>query len=77
LEFDDGFADENGEPTGDLGASHANVTLDAVGDRTRMTVVSTFESEEQFEQMLAMGMEDGLQEAVGQIDGILAERARA
>jgi hypothetical protein len=42
-----------------------------------MTVVSTFESEEQFEQMLAMGMEEGLQEAVGQIDGILAERARA
>jgi uncharacterized protein YndB with AHSA1/START domain len=77
LEFDDGFADENGEPTGDLGASHANVTLDAVGDRTRMTVVSTFESEEQFEQMLAMGMEEGLQEAVGQIDAILAERARA
>ncbi|MBT2512568.1 SRPBCC domain-containing protein [Arthrobacter sp. ISL-30] len=76
LEFDDGFADEEGEPTGDLGATHAIVTLEPIGDRTRMTVVSTFESEEQFEQMLEMGMEEGMKEAAGQIDSILAEPAR-
>jgi uncharacterized protein YndB with AHSA1/START domain len=75
LEFDDGFADENGDPTGDLGTTHGVVTLEAVGDRTRMTILSTFEAEEQLEQMLAMGMEDGMREAIGQIDSILAEAA--
>jgi uncharacterized protein YndB with AHSA1/START domain len=73
LEFDDGFADENGEPVADMGTSHAVVTLENVGGRTRMTTLSTFESAEQLEQMLAMGMEEGLKEAMGQIDGVLAE----
>jgi uncharacterized protein YndB with AHSA1/START domain len=72
LEFDDGFADENGEPVADLGTTHAVVTLEDVGGRTRMTTLSTFESAEQLEQMLAMGMEEGLKEAMGQIDGVLA-----
>jgi uncharacterized protein YndB with AHSA1/START domain len=73
LEFDDGFADENGEPVADMGTTHAVVTLEDVGGRTRMTTLSTFESAEQLEQMLAMGMEEGLKEAMGQIDGVLAE----
>jgi uncharacterized protein YndB with AHSA1/START domain len=73
LEFDDGFADENGEPVADMGTSHAVVTLENVGGRTRMTTLSTFESAEQLEQMLALGMEEGLKEAMGQIDGVLAE----
>jgi uncharacterized protein YndB with AHSA1/START domain len=72
LEFDDGFADENGDPAGDLGTTRGVVTLEAIGDRTRMTILSTFEAEEQMEQMLAMGMEEGLKEAVGQIDAVLA-----
>ena len=77
LEFDDGFADENGNPTGDLGTTHAIVTLEAIGERTRMTILSTFEAEEQLEQMLAMGMEEGLKQAVDQIDALLAEAATA
>ena len=42
LEFDDGFADENGEPTGELGATHGVVTLEPIDGRTRMTSVSRF-----------------------------------
>jgi hypothetical protein len=42
-----------------------------------MTILSTFESEEQMEQMVQMGMEEGMKEAVGQIDNILAEHANA
>lgn len=72
LEFDDGFADENGEPAADMGTTHAVVTLEPVDGRTRMTVVSSFESAEQLEQMLAMGMEEGSREAMNQIDGLLA-----
>jgi hypothetical protein len=42
-----------------------------------MTILSAFDSEEQMEQVMAMGMEEGLKQAVGQIDGILAEHANA
>ena len=73
LEFDDGFADENGEPVGDMGATHGVVTLEQSGGRTRMTAVTTFESVEQLEKMSAMGMEEGMREALGQIDALLAE----
>ncbi|WP_026535260.1 SRPBCC family protein [Arthrobacter sp. H14] len=74
LEFDDGFADENWAPVTDMGTTHAVVTFENVDDgRTRMTTVSSFESVEQLEQMLAMGMEEGMIGAMGQIDGILAE----
>ena len=77
LEFNDGFADSDGNPTGEHGTSHALVTLEPLGGRTRMTILSTFESEEQLEEMVAMGMMEGMQEAAGQIDAILAEHANA
>lgn len=77
LEFDDGFADENGEPTGDLGATHGVVTLEQTDGKTRMTAVTTFESLEQLEQMAAMGMEEGLTQALEQVDALLAEDVRA
>jgi uncharacterized protein YndB with AHSA1/START domain len=77
LEFDDGFADENGEPTGDIPPTHGVVTFEQVDGRTRMTSVSKFVSTEQFEQMDAMGMEEGMREAMGQIDALLAEDVRA
>ena len=77
LEFDDGFADENGDPVESMGTTHASVMLEDIGGRSRMTVNSVFESEEQMGKMLEMGMEEGMQEAAGQIDGILAEHSHA
>lgn len=77
LEFDDGFADENGGHVEAMGTTHATVTLEEIGDRTRMTVLSTFESEEQMNKMVEMGMEEGMKEASGQIDALLAERSEA
>jgi uncharacterized protein YndB with AHSA1/START domain len=47
------------------------------GGRTRLSIVSTFLSTEAMEQLLAFGMEEGLTQAVGQIDAILAEDAVA
>ncbi|MCQ4121496.1 SRPBCC family protein [Rhodococcus tibetensis] len=75
LAFDDGFADDNGDPVADMGTSHAVVTLETVDGRTRMTTVSTFDSAEQLEQVLEMGMEEGIKQAMGQIDALLAESA--
>ena len=54
------------------------MTIEEIGDgRTRMSIESRFPSTEAMEQLLAMGMEQGLTEAVGQIDAILAEEPRA
>ncbi len=39
---------------------------------TRMELRSTFDSREQMEQLLSMGMDEGLQQAVGQMDALLA-----
>jgi uncharacterized protein YndB with AHSA1/START domain len=77
LELDDGFADENGAPVEEMGTGHVVVTLEDIGGRTRMTVQSSFPSEEQMAQMLEMGMEEGMKEALGQVDGLLAEHSRA
>ena len=65
------------DPVEDMGTTHATVTLEDLGGRTRMTVLSTFESEEQMNKMVEMGMEEGMKEAAGQIDALLAEHARA
>lgn len=73
FEFDDGFADDDGKPVDSLGITHAVVTLAEVDGRTRMIVRSTFESLEQLEQMVQMGMEEGMTQAMGQIDALLAE----
>jgi uncharacterized protein YndB with AHSA1/START domain len=77
LEFDDGFADDDGNQVEDMGTTHATVTLEDLGGRTRMTVLSTFESEEQMNKMVEMGMEEGMREAAGQIDALLAEHSHA
>ena len=54
--------------------NEGRVTIEAIGaGRTRMSIDSRFPSTEAMEQVLAMGMEEGLTQAVGQIDAILAE----
>jgi uncharacterized protein YndB with AHSA1/START domain len=74
LVFRDGFASADGSPNTDLPAMTGRVTIaDIGGGKTRMSIESSFPSLEAMEQVLAMGMEEGLNEAVGQIDAILAE----
>ncbi|MCU1423730.1 MAG: activator of ATPase 1 family protein [Microbacteriaceae bacterium] len=77
FEFDDGFADENGDPSTAIEPTHGVVTLQEVDGGTRMTTVTTFVSTEQLEQLVAMGMEEGSREAMSQIDALLAEDVRA
>lgn len=72
LQFDDGFADSSGRPADDMPTSHATVTLEALGGGTRMTVATRFDSLAELERLTAMGMEEGMSQALGQIDAILA-----
>jgi uncharacterized protein YndB with AHSA1/START domain len=76
LVFRDGFANDDGTPNTDLPSTESRVTIEKIGDgRTRMSIDSIFPSREAMEQVLAMGMEEGITQAVGQIDAILAEDA--
>lgn len=72
LEFEDGFGDEAGEPDASMPVTRGRVDLVASGEGTRMTIVSRFGSAAEIEQLTAMGMDEGMREALGQIDGILA-----
>ena len=72
LEFEDGFADEAGRENAELPVTTTRVSLSEQAGGTRMEIVSVFPSTEAMEQMLAMGMEQGITEALGQIDAIVA-----
>ena len=75
LNIRDGFANEDGTNSDEMpGPGVMNVTIAPVGvGRTRMTIESIFPDAATMEQLLAMGQEEGMTEAVGQIDAILAE----
>src|SRR4051812_22436461 len=61
LAFSDFFADENGNPNLDLPVMSCVVTVsDAGGDRTAMSIVNTFETRAAMDQVLAMGVEEGM-----------------
>ena len=73
LEIEDGFADDDGKPNLDLPVTIMRVALDEQPDGvTRMAIESTFASREAMEQVIAMGAEEGMALAVGQIDDLLA-----
>jgi uncharacterized protein YndB with AHSA1/START domain len=75
LEVIDGFANSDGTPNEEMpGPGEMNVTIEPIGNgRTRMTIESVFPDTATMEQLLAMGQEQGMTEALGQIDAILAE----
>lgn len=71
LEFDDGFADDDGEPLALEDAAHVTVTIEPTDTGTRMSTVTRFRDTEQMEAMLEMGMQEGMAQAMGQIDALL------
>lgn len=71
LEVSDGFADDRGQPNPNLPVATMAVTLTATADGTTMTLLSTFETREQLDQLVRMGAEEGIRLAVGQMDDLL------
>jgi uncharacterized protein YndB with AHSA1/START domain len=74
LRFEDGFADDDGKPNEELPTTVATVTITEADGTTTMSIESRFAGREQMEQVIEMGMEQGIREAVGQIDTILAAK---
>jgi len=76
LVFRNGIAHDDGTPNDAFPREEGRVTIEPIErGRTRMSIESRYPSTQAMEQYLAMGMEEGLTEAVGQIDAILAEDA--
>lgn len=72
LEFEDGFADDDGNPNPEMPSMVIRVSLsEQPGGATLMTVETVFPSLEDMEQILAMGAEEGMIAAVEQIDDLL------
>jgi len=67
LEFEDGFADDEGNPNPDLPTVLIRVDLREEDGGTTMVVVDTFASLEAMEEIIAMGAEEGFVQAIGQI----------
>ncbi|PII84776.1 ATPase [Leucobacter sp. OLJS4] len=75
FEVRDGFANDDGSPNTELpeGRMVLEFTETALG--SRVSVTSYFGSVEEMEQLQAMGMVEGMREAMGQMDAVLADLA--
>ena len=72
LEFEDGFADESGTPATGMPSMTIRVEIaEGPSGVTSMTIQTTFPSLAAMEQVTAMGMEEGMRAAMGQIDAIV------
>jgi uncharacterized protein YndB with AHSA1/START domain len=72
LEFTDGFAKDDGTPNADMPTTTVHMQLTEHDGGTTMKLRSIFDSREHMEQLVSMGMQDGLQQSVGQMDALLA-----
>lgn len=71
--FDDGFADEDHNPMAGMPVSHNVYTFEAADGGTRATFRSSFDSAEDLQKVLEMGVEEGATQAINQIDDFLAQ----
>jgi len=72
LEFVNAYADPDGTPDTTMPAFTVTVRLTERDGGTRMEIHERFESREDMERMIDTGTVEGLRQAVGQIDGLIA-----
>lgn len=72
FEVRDGFLAADGTPADGMPTMRIRFTFEPNDAGTRMVTLTTFPSLEALTQLLAMGMEEGMKSAMGQIDAVLA-----
>lgn len=72
FEVTDGFLGPDGKPAPDMPTMRMRFAFEPHAGGTRMTTVTAFPSTEALDQLLDMGMEEGMKAAMGQIDDVLA-----
>ena len=73
IEVRDGFANPDNTPNTEMPTIHMRFTFEGTDGGSRFVAVSTFPSLEALEQLVAMGMVEGLTAALGQLDDVLAD----
>jgi uncharacterized protein YndB with AHSA1/START domain len=72
LEFEDSFADADGNPSAETPPGEIRVALSELADGgTQMDIRTRWASDEAMRRILATGTDAGMTAAVGQIDGLL------
>ncbi|WP_375002113.1 SRPBCC domain-containing protein [Aeromicrobium sp. CTD01-1L150] len=72
FDFRDGFADADLNPVDSMPVSENVYQLEAGGPGTIATYTAVYATSEALQQVLDMGMEEGLTQAINQVDALLA-----
>ena len=72
FEFTDGFSDADGVPDPNMPKNTTRVSFEETGGGTRLVFRSEYDSEEDLNKVLSMGMEEGFTLAISQIPDVLA-----
>lgn len=75
FEVRDGFANPDGTANPNLPSMRMTFAFEATPDGSRVSTTTQFNSVEELEKLLGMGMEQGMTEAMGQMDAVLADLA--
>ena len=73
LDVEDSFADAEGNPNPDMPTGQMHMRLTEEDGRTRMELISVNATKAEMQQLLDMGAAEGMQQAIGQMDALLAE----
>ena len=75
FEVRDGFAGEDGKPNPDMPSMRMVFIFEETAAGSRLVTTTHFPSAEALAQLLEMGMEEGMRQAMGQIDAVLEDLA--
>lgn len=73
IEIEDGFAAADGTPDTTMRSMRMTFTFEPTATGARFKVVTRFASLESMEQLVKMGMVEGMRSAMGQLDAVLAD----
>jgi uncharacterized protein YndB with AHSA1/START domain len=75
IEVVDGFAGDDGRPNENMPSMRMRFDFESIDGGSRFVAVTTFPDVAAMEQLVEMGMMEGMQAAMGQMDDVLAELA--
>lgn len=71
FEVRDGFCHADGTPNSEMPSMRMTFEFEATASGSRLTTTTFFGTVDELEQLLNMGMEEGMRQAMGQIDAVL------
>ena len=73
FEVRDGFSRPDGSPNTEMPSMRMTFEFEATASGSRLTTITYFNSADELERLLNMGMEEGTRQAMGQIDAVLED----